>query len=182
MFNKLNIFEIRSDAIKAVRRDSSDISFVLIYYGLPFVCALTLHIICYEIKTDLFGNLISGISLFAALLFSIIFVVSNNLNTRKEQYKSHNEEDLRYLKNYKDFANSLVALISYTIVKAIIIVVILIVSDAYFDYLENKTNITLRIIWDLLVFLLVQFLLYIIIILREMYLMQYEDINNGKYQ
>jgi len=179
MLDKLNILEIRKDAISSIQKGSSKLSFILVYYGIPLVCAVAIHLVNYDVNTDLFGNLISGISLFAALLFSIIFVVSNNLNSRKNQYKSNDEENIRYLSNYKNFANSLVSLISYTIVKAIMIVVILIISDAYFDYLNEKSNLLLKIIWDILIVLLVQFLLYIIIILREMYVMQYEDINKN---
>jgi len=179
MLSKLNIFEIRSDAVRAVRKDTSTLSFVIVYYAFPLVCAAFVHWIGYGINTKLFGNLISGISLFAALLFSIIFVVSNNLNARKQQFTTEDEENKRYVKNYKEFANNLVALISYTIVKAILIVILLIASDAYYDYLGEKSNLTIQIIWDVLIVLMVHFLLYIIIILKEMYVMQYEDINKN---
>ncbi|MBI9055978.1 MAG: hypothetical protein JEY96_19305 [Bacteroidales bacterium] len=177
MFAKLNVFEIRKDALKAIKNDASRWSFIFIYYIIPICIALLIHYINYELNTELFGNLIGGISLFAGLLFSIIFVVSNNLNSRKIQYQSQNEEDKRYIENYRNFSNNIVYLISYTVVKSIIIIVLLILADAYFDYLNETANLLIRIIWDLIVFLLYHFLLYIIIILKEMYVMQYEDIN-----
>jgi len=177
MINKINILEIRKDAIKALRKDTKIFSFILIYYLCPIGTAATLHFLNYNINTALFGNLISGISLFTGLLFSIIFVVSNNWNSRKSQYKTGNEEDEKYLNRYKNFANQITYLISYIVVKAILIIILLIAADAYFDYLNKVPNLGLRLIWDVLLFLLCQFLILIVVILNEMYTMQYDDIN-----
>ena len=101
MLSKLNIFEIRKDALIAVKDNANIFSFWLVYYILPIIIASFLHYIKYDVDTKLFGNLISGISLFAGLLFSIIFIVSNNLNTRREQLQTKNEEDIRYIETYK---------------------------------------------------------------------------------
>ena len=179
MLSKLNIFEIRKDALIAVKDNANIFSFWLVYYILPIIIASFLHYIKYDVDTKLFGNLISGISLFAGLLFSIIFIVSNNLNTRREQLQTKNEEDIRYIETYKKFAKNIVSLISYTVVKAIFIIIILIISDAVYSYLDKEVNLFLRILWDVLVVFLYQFIFYIILILKEMYSMQYEDISKN---
>lgn len=179
MLSKLNIFEIRKDALIAVKDNANIFSFWLVYYILPIIIASFLHYIKYDVDTKLFGNLISGISLFAGLLFSIIFIVSNNLNTRREQLQTKNEEDIRYIETYKKFAKNIVSLISYTVVKAIFIIIILIISDAVYSYLDKEVNLFLRLLWDVLVVFLYQFIFYIILILKEMYSMQYEDISKN---
>jgi hypothetical protein len=177
MLSKLNVFEIRRDALIAVKDNANIFSFWVVYYILPILIASSLHYIEYDVDTRLFGNLISGISLFAGLLFSIIFIVSNNLNTRREQLKTKDEENIRYIETYKKFAKNIVSLISYTVVKAIFIIIILIISDAVYSYLDNKVNLFLRLLWDVLVVFLYHFIFYIILILKEMYSMQYEDIS-----
>lgn len=177
MISKLNILQIRKDAIYAIKENVNYLSFFIVYYMFPILCAILVHFSGYELNAGLFGNLISGISLFAALLFSLIFVVTNNFSNRKVQHQSTDEEVVRYLKNYKKFSNNIVALISYTIIKSILIIILLIFSDAYIDYLDNKSNLFIMIIWDIIILLLIQFLIYIVVILKEMYVMQYEDIN-----
>lgn len=181
MLSKLNFFEIRKDAISAIKVDTKIYSFYLTYYIVPFILAFTIHWIKYDIDTSLFSNLLSGISLFAGLLFSIIFVVSNNFNNRKFELDNKEEENQRFLNNYRAFASNIIALISYTVVKSIMIIVILIFSDAIYSYNGDKANLLLRIIWDVLIILLYHFLFYITMILKEMYTMQYEDINRKKH-
>lgn len=177
MINKLNIFEIRKDAIRALRRDTKLYQFIFIYYLVPISIAVLLHYFKYDIETRMFRNLIGGISLFAGLLFSIIFIVGKNYSTRKEKYNTGNEEDLQYLKTYKLFANNLVSLVSYLIIKAILIVSILIISDAYKNFLDEQVNFYLRLMWDFFVLLIIQFVLLLFVILVEIYKMQYDEIN-----
>jgi hypothetical protein len=179
MLSKLNVLEIRKDALDAVKDNASQFSFIAIYYIIPILIASTLHLIKYDVDTRLFGNLISGISLFAGLLFSIIFIVSNNLNTRREKIQTKNEEDIRYIETYKKFAKNIVSLISYTVVKSVFIIIILIVSDAVYSYLDKEVNLFLRLLWDVLIIFLYHFIFYIILILKEMYSMQYEDISKS---
>jgi len=158
MLNKLNVLEIRKDAIEAIKKDSNLFSFYLFYYLIPLGLAILVHLIKYDINTNLFGNLISGISLFAGLLFSIIFIVSSNFNSRKVELDKREEENKRFLNTYKAFASNIVALISYTVIKSIFIIIILIVSDAMYDYLGKQANFSLRILWDILIVLLYHFL------------------------
>lgn len=185
MFSKIDIFEIRKDAVKSMRKDSNIFSFLLIYYIFPAFASVIIFITNYKINTALFGNLLSGISLFSGMLFSIIFIVSNNFNTRKEKIDSKEEENKSYIDRYKTFANELTSLISYTVVKALVIIVLLIISDAANNYVDNTGSsyfddsflLLLKFIGAILIFLLYQFLLYIVVILKEMYVMQFDDIN-----
>lgn len=177
MLNKLNILEIRRDALYVLKLNTNKYEFLTIYYCIPISIAFILHYINYDIETRLFRNLISGISLFAGMLFSIIFIVSKNYNERKRDLQSKNEEDLQYLNRYKKFSNNIISLISFVVIKAILIIVLLIISDAYKHFLDDEVNFQLRLIWDVFVIIIIQFLLYIIVILKEMYAMQYDDIN-----
>lgn len=181
MIDKINILEIRNDAIDILKKDSSSWSFYFVYYVFPIIISLII-IFCLSINinTDLFRNLIAGISLFSGLLFSIIFIVSNNYKDRKVSYNSKDEENKRYLKAYYDFSTNLISLISYSIIKALYIIVITVVISIYYEYVELKTDNIIRFFWTLLLVFLYQFLLYVIIILKEIYTMQYEEINRNK--
>lgn len=177
MLQKLNILEIRNDAIQILRTDTHPLTFVIVYYIIPILVATTLHFCKFDIETRLFRNLISAISLFAGMLFSVIFIVSKNFNTRKEQLISNNEEDIQYVNRYRIFSNNIISCISYVILKAIFIILLLLMSDSYRHYLNEEINLQLRIIWDVFVVNMIQFLIFVIVILKEIYSMQYDDIN-----
>jgi len=177
MLKKLNILEIRGDAIRALKANTNKYEFLVIYYFFPVLIAILFHYFKIDIETRIFRNLIGGISLFSGMLFSIIFVVSKNFNTRKEQLNTKDEDDLIYLNQYKKFSNNLISLISYLIIKAIIIIIILILSDGYKHHLNDTVNFNLRAMWDVFIILIFHYLLYVIVILKEMYIMQYDDIN-----
>ena len=181
MIDKINILEIRNDAIRILKKDSNLFLFYLIYYMIPILIAGGIVFwLSIKINTDLFGNLNAGISLFSGLLFSIIFIVSNNYKERRISHDSQDDENIRYLKHYHEFTTTLISLISYTIIKALYIIVFTVVISLYFEYINCLIDIPLKILWSLLIVFLYQFLLYVLIILKEIYSMQYEEINRKK--
>lgn len=182
MISKLNILEIRNDAIRILQKDSSVFSFYLIYYVIPILIASgVVFWLSITINTSLFGNLNAGISLFSGLLFSIIFIVSNNYKERRISHNSPDDENIRYLERYYEFSTTLISLISYTIIKALYIIVFTVVISLYSEHIKGSIDVPVKILWSLLIVFLYQFLLYVIIILKEIYSMQYEEINRKKW-
>lgn len=180
MIDKINILEIRFDALKILKKDSSLSSYYVVYYIFPIIASCILvFLLSVRINTELFKNLIAGISLFSGLLFSIIFIVSNNYKERKISYNSKDEENVRYLKTYYEFSSNLISLISYSIVKALTIIVLTVIISIYSEFIDPQIDLALKTMWVLLLVLLYQFLVYILIILKEIYTMQYEEINRN---
>jgi len=178
MISKINILEIRKDSLKILKRDSNSLVFAAIYYILPF--AVTVALIFYFsiiIDTELFRNLIAGISLFSGLLFSIIFIVSDNYKDRRIKLNTDDDENVQYLKRYHEFSSDLVSLISYTIIKALFIIGLTVIISLYQSHIGKSIDYYIMVLWSLLLILLYHFLLYVIIILNEIYSMQYEEIN-----
>ncbi|MDR1762322.1 MAG: hypothetical protein LBR55_07715 [Bacteroidales bacterium] len=179
MFSRINIFEICKDGANAIRGESKKITFFLIYWFVPIVFATILWHFDYCISKDISSDIVGGIGLFAGLMFTLLFVVTNSYRTRKEQLSySKNEEDKKYLERYNAFTQSTVSLISYSIVKAGLIILF---TLAYVSLLTYKCNNLLivfaKLCNGLLVIQLTQFAIVITMILKEMYAMLYDDIN-----
>jgi hypothetical protein len=179
MLSRLNIFEICKDGTNAIRGKSKKITFCLIYWFAPIVLAVTLWYFDYVISKDISSDIVGGIGLFAGLMFTLLFVVTNSYRTRKEQLsKEESEESKNYLTRYNTFAQETVSLISYSIVKAGLIILF---TLAYVSLLAYECNNLLAIFTKacnaLLVIQLIQFAIVITMILKEMYAMLYDDIN-----
>lgn len=176
LLHNLNIIEIRKDALKSMMEGKKWI-FIVIYYMIPIVVSGVLIKYSYYIGNGVLGNLISGICLLSGLMFSLLFVITNNFNSRKSQIVSKDEEDIRYIENYRNFANKLISIISYFVVKSIIIILLLIIESSYYDYLNEKINILYKAIWFLSYLLFYQYIIQLIYILKNMYAMLYDDVN-----
>lgn len=176
MLNKLNIFEIYKDGINAIKGDSKYIYFIFIYYIFPIMCGFCLSYYKYIIAKNISSDIIGGIGLFAGLMFTLLFIVTNNYKTRKSQILSKEEEDIKYLERYLNFTRTLVSLISYSIIKAGLII-ILTITYVSLHTKGNNISIDIQIINGLIIIQLLQFLIIIVIILKEMYAMLYDDIN-----
>lgn len=117
-------------------------------------------------------------------MFTLLFIVTSNYKTRKSQIPAKEEEDIKYLDRYYTFTRNVVSLISYSIIKAGIVIILTIIyvslypKDSIFLYIKDiNIPIYILIINSLIIIQLLQFLIIIIIILKEMYAMLYDDIN-----
>ena len=179
MLSKLNVFEICKDGSNAIRGENKKSVFFLIYWLCPVMLAAALWHFDYYISKDISSDIVGGIGLFAGLMFTLLFVVTNSYRTRKEQLsKDESEESKNYLDRYNTFAQNTVSLISYSIVKAGLIILF---TLAYVSLLAYECNNLLRVFAKicngLLVIQLIQFAIVITMILKEMYAMLYDDIN-----
>lgn len=178
MIRKINFLEIRRDSISILKTDSNVWAFYSIYYIFPLVSAsITIFYFTVQVDKELFRNLIAGISLFSGLLFSIIFIVSENYKDRRINLTTQDEENINYLNRYHKFSSDLISLISYTIIKALIIIILTVIISLYNSNLNSNPDFLLKLQWVFLLFYLYHFLIYVIIILNEIYSMQYEEIN-----
>ena len=177
MFNPINIFDIIIDGHRAIS-GGSRIFTICIYWIIPIIIASLLWHFGYYIPSDITSDVISGIGLFAGLMFTLLFVVTTNYKNRKQQLENDsNEETKNYIRRYHTFTESAVALISYSIVKAGVIIFFTIVYNALDSIINNSgqdwaiflMSAFLEIFW-------IQFIIVITRILREMYVMLYDDI------
>lgn len=147
-----------------------------VYWVIPTIVAIILWYLDWIIPSSTSSDIISGIGLFAGLMFTLLFVITGNYKARKlELRNSKNEEDVKYLHSYFAFAKQSISLISYSIVKAGAIIIISII----YSLLDSETlsNIARIILSSLLFINWWQFVIILIKILSEMYAMLYDDIN-----
>ncbi len=175
----LNIFEIRNDAIKAISDRDGKIWVFIFYYGLPILVSYILFKYNYRLNKEVSGNLISGISLLSGLMFSLLVVITNNYSRRRSKLNHKEDEHVRYLENYKSFSNNLIAVISYVVVKSIVIIVFLVFANSYYEYIDQKIDIVFKLSWSVIYILLIQYVIFVLYIIKNMYAMLYDDINQN---
>ncbi len=192
MWTKIRILEIRKEAFESLKykddnaREESK-TYVLYMYVLPLlVCALLL-VAGIFITNDIATYLITSISIFAGLFFGLLFIVTERYNAKKEQLKDDkNEEARNYLIRYRNFSKFLIRQISYTIVLAIVLFSLM--ALIYFSpqvpqlnlwgYGELVRTICKYIFNGIIYYWGCQFLIFIIVILGNTYVMLSDDINN----
>lgn len=176
MLAKLNIFEIRRDAL-SVLKNKRTFSFTLLYYLTPLLIAVLLYKIDFQLSDNMASAVISGISLFSGFMFSLLFIITSNYSNRKNKLDISQEENLRYLNHYKSFSNNLISLISYSIIKALIVIALIIVLNSSSDFLNSYKEFASKVVLGVLFIIIFQYFLMVIWILKNMYSMLFEDIN-----
>lgn len=180
MIHNFNITEIIRDGYRSIKGGSRTFILILVYFLCPLLFAAFMSFNDYKISGNVTSDIVGGIGLFAGLMFTLLFVVTSNYKNRKEQLSGNDdEENINYIKRYHAFTEDAVSLISYSIVKAglVIIITIIYVSVLPEDGVEEKSSLLVRILNGLLIMQLVQFLMIIVRILKEMYAMLYDDIS-----
>jgi hypothetical protein len=180
MIHNFNIIDVIRDGYKSIRGDSRLLVFILIYLLLPLLFGGYMSIMDYRISGNVTSDILGGIGLFAGLMFTLLFVVTSNYKNRKEQLSGSNEdENVNYIKRYHSFTEDAVSLISFSIVKAgmVIIITIVYVSVLPENAGEQGCSLLIRILNGILIMQLLQFLMIIVRILKEMYAMLYDDIS-----
>ncbi len=179
MLSNYNLSEIVKDGLSAIKGDSGMMSFMGIFLVLPVCITTLLWYFDYKISNDITSNIIGGIGLFAGLMFTLLFVVANNYKDRKASINSSDEEDVRYIKRYKEFADNIISLISISIVYAGALVLLIVVYSSSIEsvlWIDVYSTVS-EYLSPVIILLLIHFILIIIRILKEMYAMLYDDIN-----
>lgn len=191
MWSKIRILEIRNNAFESLKykddnaREKSKI-YMLYMYILPLLVSALLLVTGIFITNDIATYLITSISIFAGLFFGLLFIVTERYNAKKEQLKANeNEEVKNYLIRYKNFSKFLIRQISYTIVLALFLIMLMALiyfspQVPRFDLCglgESFRTICKYVLNGVVYFWGCQFLIFIIVILGNTYVMLSEDIN-----
>lgn len=192
-WNNIKLNEIRKQAKNTLKyRDfnaNSESKIYLLYlYALPVLFALILLSLGLFIETEIASYFITSISIFAGLFFSLLFIVTDKYSVKKDNLKElidkGDDEAKNYLKRYKNFSIFLIRQISFTIILAIALIITL--SIIYFspqfpriDYCWWKivTLITKFVLNGIIYYWIAQFVVFLIVILSNMYVMLLDDIN-----
>lgn len=193
MWSKIRISEIRNDAFESLKykddnaREKSK-TYVLYMYVLPLLVSVLLLVAGIFITNDIATYLITSISIFAGLFFGLLFIVTERYNAKNEQLKKNENEEVRnYLIRYKNFSKFLIRQISYTIVLALLLIFLMAVI--YFSPQVPRLNLCgygdiIRTICKyaingVIYYWSFQFIIFILVILGNTYVMLSDDINNN---
>lgn len=162
--------EIIRDALSALR------SSWLMFYFVPALLAIGvfIYLLLTGAEINLFNGIIETISIFAAFMFTLIFVIVDHFVKRKEVKISGNDEDKNYINRYRVFARDSVAMISFSIILAGVIIILQII----FPQIKSDSILVKASINFVLVFLLAQYAVLILLIIKEMYAMLTDDIES----
>ncbi|MDO6803655.1 hypothetical protein Q4595_14470 [Wenyingzhuangia sp. 1_MG-2023] len=183
MLKQFKILYIRKLAIQTLE-STSHIKFQLHYRIIPFIISLVISSFNSKISENNSGILVTGISIFAGLLFSLLFIVTDKLNLRRVTLSTDkNEEVINYLKRYKSFAKKTIHQISYTILLSILLILLIFLNDypdwlnfecPYYSFIAKKYfGYSLKFFFY---YSSLQFLYFLLTILASMFSMLSEDI------
>ena len=192
MWSKIRILEIRKDAFESLEyKDDNAREKSKIYWFymriLPFLLSVMFLVAGIFITNDIATYLITSISIFAGLFFGLLFIVTERYNAKIEQLKvDENEEVRNYLIRYKNFSKFLIRQISYTIALALLLIFLMAVI--YFSpqvphlslwgYGDVIRAICKYVINAVIYYGSFQFIIFILVILGNTYVMLSDDINN----
>ena len=181
--------------------------YLLYLYVLPILFSLFFLSLGLFIEKEIASYFITSISIFAGLFFSLLFIVTDKYKAKKDNLKdtiiTARENNLKefavttkedddcevrnYLKRYRNFSIFLVRQISFTIILAVVLILSL--SIIYFlpqfpqmDYLIWKYfKLTAKYLLNgIIYYWSAQFIVFLIVILSNMYVMLLDDINFEK--
>lgn len=167
----LNNFDIINDALAFLKGK------IGIFFILPSILALVIGFLSLGggIVFNYFDKVIEPIGIFSALLFSVLFIVVEHFLKRKEKLDfSKNEEDLQYLERYKDFTRNIVAVISFSIFIAGVVIFLALVLPQI--KISNTWWIAVRN--SVFCFFVIQYVIMILLVVKEMYAMLTDDIES----
>lgn len=168
------------------------------FYNISFYSAYFYFINFYFFNItidDVFvSNVISSISIFSGLLFSVIFILLENYNKRKDKIGNNPPEELiRYVKRYKDFTSKISTIILFSIVVAMISIIILLLiifilkiklSNINYEFIFSYKNqliqlkkILLCILQTICITFLYNYFLIVINLIKEIYAIVFDSIN-----
>jgi len=199
MFSKFNLTELLKDGFSEIRVSSKLSYSILWHFAFPLLLSFIFVLFSITIDNDVISNIISSISIFSGLLFSVIFIVTENYSKRKSHMiNDYNDETKSYLKRYKNFTEHITTLILSSVAIAIISIVCLlmylfvvkvnlqglkvdkeikeIIERGSIDYSKVK-SVALSTLQMLSFVFLFNYLLVIITLVKEVYAMIFDDIN-----
>jgi|SRR5690554_491469 len=188
MIGKFHILEVIKDGHKSLYTDIDgyirnkaskiiifDLAPIIISFVLFFMTDFSQHL------KEFSSDILTGISIFSGLLFSLIIVIVDKAKTRKtELINNKNDEIKNYVNKYLRFSEQLISQISLSIIYSFTIIIILILSSISIDFFEvplilNKILFSMGIIT--IVYFSIQFFILLLIIISGMYSVFISDIS-----
>ena len=162
--------DIIKDALVALK------SSWLWFYLFPAILALgTFLCLRYtDVSFNLYGGIIETIGIFAAFMFTLVFIIVEHFVKRKEAKPALNEDEKNYISRYRKFAQKSVAMISFSILLAGWVIFLQII----FSQVVSDCKIVSSITNSVFSFFLAQYFVLILLIVGEMYAMLTEDIES----
>ncbi|WP_297334685.1 hypothetical protein [Flavobacterium sp.] len=191
-WNKIKIWEIRKEAHKYLFKEINGVdtenrrTINFYYYVLPIILAVTLVLFNVNIDKDVSTYLITGISIFAGLFFNLLIVVGDKMDKRKKMLSSSKEDARHYAELYKNFSKQLISYISFAIILSLLLITLMFVTQIDFTKLDlfinsielSSVHFYLKKFFNFLIFYTgTQFIIILLIILSNMYVMLLDDIN-----
>ena len=195
-WNNIKLNEIRRQAKESLKyRDFNanvETKIYLLYlYALPILFSLCLLLLGLFIEKEIASYFITSISIFAGLFFSLLFIVTDKYNVKKNHLEElvveGDDETRNYLKRYKNFSIFLIRQISFIIILAVILILSLSIiyfypqfpqiDSCYWKYVKLLVKYLLN---GIIYYWIAQFVVFLIVILSNMYVMLLDDINFEK--
>ena len=197
MFEKFNLKELLIDGFSEIMISPKKIYSITFHFFIPIVICWICIFVNITLDNDIISNTISSISIFSGLLFSVIFILTENYSKRKNDLKNNsNEESILYLERYKNFTKHITTLILFSVAVATISIVFLLLyllclkanlqtvllNKKNLEFLKNFNlsdfKVAVLFILQLLSFsCLFNYLLTIMALVKEVYSMVFDDIN-----
>ena len=189
MLNKLHLKEIVKSGHKSLYYEidghkGSLLQKIIFFDIFPIIISFGLYFFTnfQTMLPDFSSDILSGLSLFSGLLFSLIVVIVDKAKARKATLiASVNEEEKNYLTKYLLYSEQLVTQISLSIIYAFIVILLLIMG---LIKLEN-CNISTEIIeimssvgMILITYFSIQFFILILLIISGMFSIFINDIDS----
>lgn len=160
------------DNIEGNKNSKNKIRFIFI--GIPLVIAVYFR---NENMSNIIDDLLSCLSIFTALIFSVLFIVpdklSGRINDLQEKEKKEKEEEKNsthnYLIRYLNFSSIFIKQLSFTIVLCIVLIVLLIIQK-----IHSSTPI---VFINTLLFTIL--IMYLFSILSSIHILLMDDIDKG---
>lgn len=195
-WNNIKLNEIRRQAKESLEyRDfnaNTKTKIYLLYlYALPILFSLCLLFFGLFIEKEIASYFITSISIFAGLFFSLLFIVTDKYNVKKKNLEElavkRDDETRNYLKRYKNFSIFLIRQISFTIILSVVLILSLSIiyfypqfpkiDCCYWRYFKFAVKYFLN---GIIYYWIAQFIVFLMIILSNMYIMLLDDINFEK--
>lgn len=169
------LWQIVKDGNRVIKKELKSTRYLIYFWICPILLAFWLFKLNINF-TKVASDVIGGIGLFAGLMFTLLFIITDNYNKKKEKLKGQSHQAaISHLATYKEFANNTISLISYSIIIAGLVIATTVVSSSIIEIDYKSIDIVLQLLLSIFLF---QFVVTIILILNAMYTMLWDDINN----
>lgn len=139
----------------------------ILFIGIPLVIAIYFR---NEDMSSIIDDLLSCLSIFTALIFSVLFIVPDKLSQRiKDFQEKRNDSTHNYLIRYLNFSKIFIKQLSFIIVLCIVLIVLLIIQKIHSSTPIVFTNTLLFTI----------LIMYLFSILSNIYILLMDDIDKG---